>query len=347
MMRPSRTATGRPILAVGSVTTRASAVILAIIVSFLVSTALYADGEVEVGIVADRDELTVGDVATLTLTVTHPPGHRVVPPRLDQTWGEFEVRFVSQPTTSSVGGSMETTTQTIDVTLFAPGSFETPELPVTVRDQAGQVSRHVAAPVGFTVVSVLTEDDLELRDIRAQAGLPFPPAWPWIVLAVVLALALAVGGWLLYRRRLARRRLDEALAAAIDPRTPYEIALDELVRIDAFKLLDQGRFKEHYSLVSETLRAYVQGAFYIPALDLTTEELRASIVGSEVDPEHGRRLVETLADSDLVKFARFRPDTSESQKLTTEVRLVVDATRPAVPNEALLAGAEAAGGGVT
>jgi hypothetical protein len=240
---------------------------------------------------------------------------------------------------------METTTQTIDVTLFAPGSYETPELPVTVRDEAGQVSRHVAGPVAFTVVSVLSEDDLELRDIRPQAGLPFPPVWPWIALAVVLALALAIAGWVLYRRRLARRRLDETLAAAIDPRTPYEIAVDELARINALGLLDQGRFKEHYTLVSETLRAYVQGAFHIPALDLTTEELRASIVGAEVDPEHGRRMVKTLADSDLVKFARFRPETPEARKLTTEVRLVVDATRPVVPDEALTAGAEAARGG--
>jgi hypothetical protein len=344
-MGSSGTATRRSIAVVRSASTPALALALGLAMWAIVSAVLYAEGEVDVGIVADRELVTVGDVATLTLTVTHPVGHRVVPPRMDQTWGEFEVRSVSQPTTSSIGGDLETTTQTIDVSLFAPGSFETPELPVTVRDEAGNVTKHVAGPVGFTVVSVLSEDDLELRDISPQAGLPFPPVWPWIVLAVVLALALAVAGWILYRRHLARRRLDEAIAASIDPRTPYEIAVDELARIDALGLLDQGRFKEHYTLVSETLRAYVRGIFYVPALDLTTEELRASMVGADVAPEHGRRMVETLAESDLVKFARFRPEASEAGKLTTEVRLVVDATRPIVPDEAMLAGAEAARGG--
>ena len=314
-------------------------VALAVALSFaawsVLSTSVHAEGEVEVGLAADRNELTVGDVATLTLTVTHPAGHRVMQPRLDRRWGEFEVRAVSRPTTSSVGGDLESTTQTIDVTLFAPGSFDTPELPVTVRDDLGNVSSHAAAPVTFTVVSVLSGDDRELRDIKPQAKLPLnplsrlfesgPPVWMWIVLAV--ALALAAAGWILYWRSQARRRL----ATAIDPRTPYEIAMDELARIDALGLLDRGRFKEHYTLVSEVLRGYVEQAFHVPALDLTTEELREAIAASGLDPSQAGRMLETLAGSDLVKFARLRPETSDAKGLTTEVRDVVDATRPAVP----------------
>ena len=333
-MRPSRattrgTASGRAQLMV------ALAVALSFAAWSVLSTSVHAEGEVEVGLAADRSELTVGDVATLTLTVTHPAGHRVMQPRLDRRWGEFEVRAVSRPTTSSVGGDLESTTQTIDVTLFAPGSFDTPELPVTVRDDLGNVSSHAAAPVTFTVVSVLSGDDLELKDIRPQASLPFPlfglfesgpPVWLWIVLAVALALA-AAAGWILYWRSQARRRL----ATAIDPRMPYEIAMDELARIDALGLLDRGRFKEHYTLVSEVLRGYVEQAFHVPALDLTTEELREAIAASGLDPSQAGRMLETLAGSDLVKFARLRPETSDAKGLTTEVRDVVDATRPAVP----------------
>ena len=42
-----------------------------------------------------------------------------------------------------------------------------------------------------TVVSILGEDDLQLRDIRPQATLSIPPLWPWIALALVMLAGVA------------------------------------------------------------------------------------------------------------------------------------------------------------
>ena len=69
-----------------------------------------------------------------------------------------------------------------------------------IGDGSGQVTEEVAASVKLMVTPTLAEDDTALRDIKPQAGLAVPPAWPWIAGALFAAAAAAIGGWWLYRR---------------------------------------------------------------------------------------------------------------------------------------------------
>jgi uncharacterized protein (DUF58 family) len=87
---------------------------------------------VQVTLTASQGELTVGDPIELTLEVNHPAGYQVIIPKLEGNWGPFEVREQSQATTIANDDGTETTYQTITVTLFDLGTFETPALPLTI-----------------------------------------------------------------------------------------------------------------------------------------------------------------------------------------------------------------------
>ncbi len=52
--------------------------------------------------------------------------------------------------------------------------------------------------------------------------------------------------------------------AAVDNRLPHEIALDDLTRIGQLGLPEQNRFKEHYTLVSDTIRIYIERTQGVP-----------------------------------------------------------------------------------
>ena len=92
--------------------------------------------------------------------------------------------------------------QTIVATLFAPGAFQTPPLAVTVSDAAGTLSQAMAAPAALTIVSVLTEKDGELRDIKPQAELALPAPLPvGPIAAAAGALALVALGLVFWRWR--------------------------------------------------------------------------------------------------------------------------------------------------
>ena len=225
--------------------------IMLIFVLLLAGTAV-AQEPVTATLTAVGENLTVGDPIPLTLAVTHPAGYHVIPPELEANWGDFIVRDQSPATTVDNGNGTETTSFNIDARLFAPGEFSTPPLVVSVTDGAGQLSEILAAPTPVAVNSVLVEGDTELRDIKPQAELPYQNLLPWLIAGGLLAVA-AGGAYWWWKRRQARLAL-----AAIDNRLPHEVALDELERIEKMRLPENGRFKEHYTLVADTVRLYME-----------------------------------------------------------------------------------------
>lgn len=276
-------------------------------------------GPVTAALAAPDGQLTVGDPVQLTLAVTHPAGHQVILPTLPDSWGDWTVMSLSPASTTANADGTETTTATIDARLFQPGAFNTPALEVSVTDGQGGLQTVMAAPAAVTIASVLPEGDAELRDIKPQAALPLPATWPWI--AAGLAAALAVAGWIVWRMR---RRSK----VGVDNRLPHEVALDGLRIVEGLRLPEQGRFKEHYTLVSDTVRVYVERRFGVPALERTTAEIRPDLTRCAMSPEVTAVLIAFLQASDLVKFSKWTPDVASAQQLLTHGRMIVEATRP-------------------
>lgn len=298
--------------------------LLLALLTFSAAPVLAAEG-IEATLTPDTAELTVGDPVQLTLEVTHPVGYQVILPKLEQAWGPFEVRGQSQATTAANDDGTETTRQTIQVTLFDLGEFETPELRFGVSDAAGQVSEQSVPSISLKVVPTLAEDDNNLRDLKPQATLAVPPVWPWIVGGTLLVALAAVVGWWAYRRRQGK---PFGLAPAADNRPAWQVALDKLDAIEGMALLERGQFKEHYTLVTDALRAYLESQFGLRVLDRTTSELRPILRSSDLQPGHSRRLLDLFADSDLVKFAKAVPDIKTAGRFTGEARELVELTRP-------------------
>jgi len=304
---------------------RGPLLMLLLLTLMVIALPVGADEGVQVSLTASQQELTVGDPVQLTLVVTHPAGYQVIVPQLDPVWGDFEVRRQSPATTTVNDNGTATTRQTIEVTLFRPGDFVTPELPLTISDGAGHVMEAVAPSVSLTVTPTLTEEDNELRDLKPQAALSVPPLWPWVLGGLLLAGAAGAAGWWAFRRW---RGKPFGRAAVVDNRPAWQVALDELARIESLGLLEQGRFKEYYSLITDCLRAYLEGQFDLRALERTTSELKAALRQSDLEPEPVRQLLALFAESDLVKFAKFTPQVPAARQAMARAQAFVDQTRP-------------------
>jgi hypothetical protein len=151
-----------------------------------------------------------------------------------------------------------------------------------------------------------------------------PSMLPALMTGLVLATVAAGSGWWLYRRW----RRKNGLGAVIDNRLPYQVAYDELDRIAGLGLPEQGRFKAHYTLVTDCLRTYLEQQFGLHAFDRTTTELRVVLSQSTIAPDHTRRVINLFSDSDLVKFAKLRPAAAEAHQLIDEARVLVTLTKP-------------------
>ena len=302
--------------------------------------------KVRISLEADKDGSTVeddvkfGDIVTFTLKVTYPDDHSVVVDRLpsDSDWGPFEIRDQSPAQTIFNDDGTKTTSQTIRVVVFGTGNLETPDLPISVRGPDGTVEQVSPLPVDLTVDPVRIDD--ELKDIRHQADISTPileqPATRATAALIAVAVLCALG-YLLYRRFYGQ---GGAPLPVVDPRTPWEIAIDELDRIERLDLPEDGLFKEHYTLVADTMRVYVQAMYLrdvspVDAIDMTTDEIWVALRQSSLDYDDAKLVLDLLREADFVKFAKYRPAVSQAYEASGQARYIVEVTRPALqPEEA-------------
>lgn len=297
--------------------------IITILLLAVIGTAA-AQEPVTATITTSEQAATVGDPVELTVNVTHPEGYYVLPPELETGWEQFVIADQTSATTVSNGDGSATTTLTIDARLFAPGEYATPPLVLSVTDGAGELSEVIAAPIPVSIQSVLVEGDTNLRDIKPQAELPYTNLLPWIVGGLLIALALG-GGFLWWKRRQASLAL-----ALVDNRLPHEVALDELERIEGLRLPENGRFKEHYTLVSDTVRSYIEKSYGVPVTERTTGEIQTNLHKSKIDRKVSRDFVAFLLESDLIKFSTFEPNINDANQLMLSARNIVASTKPLV-----------------
>ncbi|MFO7323061.1 MAG: hypothetical protein DIU68_015145 [Chloroflexota bacterium] len=279
-----------------------------------------AQAGVSARLTAAQSELTIGDVTTLTLEVTHPSGWRVIAPELDTQWGPFEIRDFSLPKVGAAG-SAETTTMTVDVALFEIGAFETPPLAVRVADTDGGITIVEAPSVTITVTPLRAPDDTELRDIKPQVAMPIPMVSP-VVLAAVALVTIALAAFIRFIRRRAANQTP------VDNRTPYQIAYDELVALDGRNLLQAGDFKQHYAAVAAILRRLFEEVYQFPATECTTTELRRVLRDLAASEEQAQFACALLLECDVVKFSDDPPMPEDAYSLSARARQLVVIMEP-------------------
>jgi hypothetical protein len=291
------------------------------------ATAEAQASELSVVLVAEDRQITVGDPLVLTISAVLPDGYHVIFPRLPHQWGSFEVRSQTPQATIINADLTRTAKQVLEVVLFAPGDHQTPELSVSFRGPDGEIVERSVRPATVHVTSVLEPGDQELRDIKSQADISVPSLWPWTLGAATLGL-IGIAAFALWWRR---STLGPLAPAWVDPRTPFEIAMDQLDHIEQLDLPSEGRFKEHYVLVTDAVRGYLYQEFNVTSPDRTTTETQSALSTSAVPTSERREIVEVLRDGDLVKFSEVVPERDPSWEVVHRTRALIKAIRPPEP----------------
>jgi hypothetical protein len=293
---------------------------------------------VRLALEVDRQELAIDGRIRLSVQLEVPAGRLAALPDLSDEFGPFAVVAQSPPESSSAGG-VTLLRRYYELEPEGVGSFTVPPLVVAVRDrQVGDdaVQEIRTDPVPITVTSVVPDgiDYTEPKDIAPPMSLP-QPAWPiqvWVLLGVVAAaVAAAVLFW--------RRRRGRAVAVQRQP--AHLVALAELDRLQQAELGDAERLEAFYVRLSAILRRYLDWRFGLRALMQTTEEFVAGLPAAERGLAPYRPvLAALLANFDLVKFARHRPERDDAEAALSWVREFVERTG----DERVLVHPAAAGG---
>lgn len=300
------------------------------ILFFTLAASLVAGGQAYaqktlIDVAIDSAAILIGEQTTLHLTVTSDNGRsvQIVIPN-DTLMAGVEVLNLSKPDSTVIENNRLLIKQDILITSFDSSLYLLP--PLKVIDGTDTVySNQVALKV--TPIPVNADKPEEFNDIKEIWKPPFVLAdyYP-IIYGVLFALFLiCVVGYIIQRIRSKKSLIPFKKEEPKLP--PYEQAIKELDEIKQQKLWQQGRNKEYYTLITDTLRKYIVDRFGVNAMEMTSGEILDILKEEEGVKTVYANLKQILQLSDYVKFAKMQPLPDENDQSMKYAYLFVDQTK--------------------
>jgi hypothetical protein len=224
------------------------------------------------------------------------------------------------------------------VAVYDTGHHVLKDMPVLVGRGASAETLHTAA-VAVDIQSILPD--------TAQTPLPLKPyrkhpfqwreiyGWLWIPGLI----ALVIAGWWLWKRYF--KRGAAILEAKIPLLPPDQEAVRNLLTLKERKYPSRGMLKEFFSEYSQIMRRYLERRYGFPALEMTTWDLARTFEEQSLPKPLTARLLPSLREADLVKFAKYIPELKDCDASLDLGFELVELTKP-LPESAPVAEEKAA-----
>ena len=280
---------------------------------------------IEVTSAVDTSRITIGDRITYTISIDHVDTMQVENPGAGVNLGQFEIKdYKIFDPVSEDGRVLEKFEYVISV--FDTGTYVIPAFPVAYfpLDSLHKYKIIEASPITIHVESVLDAEDRELRDVKPPIDIPYN--YFLLISIVISVLLIGMIGYIAYRLYKKRKESGYLIKPPAPQRPAHEIALEALDELEARNLVGQGEIKPFYIAVSEIFRHYVEGRYFIRALEETSTEILTDLKRQDLDAAiflNARNLLELC---DLVKFAKYIPEAKENESTIPAARSFVQAT---------------------
>ena len=176
-------------------------------------------------------------------------------------------------------------------------------------------------------VPVNADKPEEFYDIKSVWKPPFVLAdyYPWIFGVLLTLFLICVVAYVIKRMRNRQSILPFKKPEPKLP--PHEQAIKELDEIKQQKLWQQGRSKEYYTLITDTLRRYIVDRFGINAMEMTSGEILDIIRKQEEATSVYESLKQIMQLADFVKFAKMNPLPDENDLSLMNAYLFINQTK--------------------
>ena len=257
----------------------------------------------------DSSKILIGDQVKLFLEIDHPKSVNVTFPQVPDTInGLIEVLGRSGiDTFEADNDKFMKQIQAYTITCFDSGAYRIPPYWFKI-NMDGNIDSVPSNGVTLQVFSMEIDTTKGPTDIKMpyDAPLTLKEVTPYILGVILIG---AIIFFLLYS--IKRKKKNKPIFAR--PKKPKEpahiIALRELDRIKTEKVWQQGKTKQYYSELTDTLRTYIEDRFEIRAMEKVTDEILESfrIQKDLLSDKNFANLSQILQLADLVKFAKYQP----------------------------------------
>ena len=171
----------------------------------------------------------------------------------------------------------------------------------------------------------------QMKDIKGQIKYPvtFREIIPWVLLGLFIIAVVYV----IYRYIKYRKENKDFFGHAIVKDPPHIIALKELEKLRNQKLWQSGKQKQFYTVITDTLRSYIENRFDVSAMEKTSGEILNELEGEKIEARAYKALAELFRLSDFVKFAKYIPIEAENEEAIPKAVTFINSTFMATEEE--------------
>lgn len=278
----------------------------------------------------DSTNILLGDQVKLFLEIDHPKSVDVTFPNVPDTLAEYiEILDRSKIDTFNLDDeSFQKQIQSFLITSFDSGSYRIPPFWFKI-DLDGRLDSIPSNGVTLNVYSMAIDTTRGPTDIKYPYDAPvtLKEVIPYILGAILI---LAILFFIFYA--IKRKKNNKPLfVIPTKPKEPaHVIALRELDRIKNEKIWQQGKTKQYYSEVTETLRKYIEDRFEIQAMEQTSEETIESFRNQKglLKTKTFENLGKILKLADLVKFAKYQTLPDDDNMTLVNAYFFINDTKP-------------------
>ena len=250
---------------------------------------------------ADTQALYVGEPLQFKITLSSNLNKNELPSLNLENLKPFEQVGVIDSTWTPIEGGHELQLK-INTTCFDTGFHVIKPLQIIINSDT-----FVSNPLLIKVDLMPLADELELYDIKDNLFI----ARPWTDYLILIGIIIVVGLLIYFIIKQINKKPDYSkLLETQVTKHPWDEAWERLLYIENQTPWLKGDVKEYYMILLNVLRAYLERAKNLPALESTYSEMETIVMSLHLPKELERDTLSLLMEAELVKFAKSNPSSA-------------------------------------
>ena len=283
-----------------------------------------------VGAGFEPSEVLIGDHFRLNIDVEAEDGCEVAFPTITEEFAGGHIELLEEIATDTVSHKegVWALRKSYRLTSFEPADYHLDSLGVLYSDgvkiDTAWVGHALRVKVDIMPVDTAQKTIYDIKQ-PLQTPLVVEEFAGYVGLGVLALAVLASAIYLIVTRT--RKAKGETKEEEAPKEAPHIVAIRNLELLSHQKMWQNGKHKAYWSRLSEILREYLDGRYGVGAMEMTTDEIVASLKELELSPKQVKDLNDVLAESDLVKFAKHAPDAESNEGAYYTIYYFVEETK--------------------
>jgi len=263
----------------------------------------------------DKQEILIGEQFTLTIKGIYDPAsvkpHWIVVP---DSIPHFDIVDKGKVDTLLYKDNSKAIQQTITLTSFDSGRWTIPSMLLNfdpIKDDTTYTVFTDSIPIKVSFAPA--DSSNQLRDIKPIMDVSITDyTWYYIAAGILLLLLIGFFIW-----RYLKNKNKRPLAEKGKRVNPYEVAMQELTKLESAELTEAISIKRFHIKLSEIVKQYLSGRHHKNRNNQTTGDLLIVLKETGLSTDDLSSLATVLRCGDAVKFAKYLPETTESKDCLT------------------------------